>query len=266
VLPRGQTNCYLERFRGLEVCILDGWRTLEHPSRRVAAVTQSRRALVVSPSPELAGQVLAWLGRAGFTTVHVQEFLAARAALDSDPPDVLVTEVKLGAYNGLHLAIRLRTRDSKTQVILIGNADPVLEAEAERAGAAYLRTPAEEPALLAAIGQLEPQYQATRRWPRKRVPALEALMDAVPVQVVDVSYEGLRFHVLEAEAAALPQAFVVSIPRHNVSCRAQRIWVSPSSGRDPTSCGATLVGTDPADAAAWRALVDSVPDCAMLAT
>jgi CheY-like chemotaxis protein len=226
-------------------------------------VTQSRRALVVSPSPELAGQVLAWLGRAGFTTIHVQSFLAARAALDTDPPDVLVSEIKLGAYNGLHLAIRLRTRGCQTKVALIGDADPVLETEAECAESAYLTLPVEESALLAAIGEPQPAFMPARRSPRKPVPLLEALVDALPVRVVDVSYEGLRFSVLETEAAALPSAFDVAIPTHNVRCRAQRIWAA--SGPQGSSCGATLLVTDPADAAAWRALVDSVPDRPLVA-
>lgn len=228
-------------------------------------MTQSRRALVVSPSPDLAGQVLAWLGRAGFTTVHVQEFQAARAAVDTDPPDVLVSEIKLGAYNGLHLAIRLRTRGSRTSVVLIGDPDPVLETEAECAEGAYLRLPIEEAALLAAIGQPQQEFKPARRSPRKPVPLLEALVDALPVRVVDVSYEGLRFSVLETEAESLPPAFDVNIPTHNLRCRAQRIWVSRSGGPYGASCGATLLVTDPADAAAWRALVDSVPDRPLVA-
>lgn len=222
-------------------------------------MTPARRALVVCPSPDLAEQVLSWLERAGFTTIPVPEFLTARAAVDTDAPDIVVTELKLGSYNGLHLAIRLRSRGSKTPVIVIGDADPVLETEAERAEAAYVRTPAAEAALLAAINQQQPEYQPARRSPRKPVPLLEALVDAVPVRLIDVSYEGLRFQVLEAQGESLPQAFVINIPTHNVRFRAERVWMSPPICHQGASCGAMVLVTDAADAAAWRALVDSVP-------
>jgi DNA-binding response OmpR family regulator len=221
--------------------------------------TQPRRALVVAPSPGVSASLAAWLEGAGFTAVLVPEFQEARAAIDFDPPALVVSEVKLGAYNGLHLAIRIRSRGARTPVVLLGDPDSVLEAEAERFEVAYVRLPATETALLAAIDRAQPEHRSLRRSPRKRVPLLEALVDNLPVRVLDVSYEGLRFQV-QAEAVSLPSDFIVSIPNHNVSCRAQRIWMSQSTGAEGPRCGATLLDTNPADAVAWRALVDSVPD------
>ena len=62
------------------------------------------------------------------------EFIKAKALLDTRP-DFLITEVKLGAYNGLHLAIRAAGQHTPT--IVIGHMDPILQREAERAEAAF---------------------------------------------------------------------------------------------------------------------------------
>jgi DNA-binding response OmpR family regulator len=72
------------------------------------------------------------------------DFLAARAEIDEHAPDLLVAEVRLGDFNGLHLAIRARGRGAHTQAIVIGPPDSVLEAEACRQEISYLTSPLDE--------------------------------------------------------------------------------------------------------------------------
>ena len=57
-------------------------------------------------------------------------------------PDIVITDVRLGAFNGLQLAILARDVRPDAQVIVIsGFDDPVLKEDARRIGATYLVKP-----------------------------------------------------------------------------------------------------------------------------
>jgi DNA-binding response OmpR family regulator len=224
-----------------------------------------RQALVVVSDPDLAETLVGWLSGGGYVTRVIRTFSAARAELDGSSPDLLIAQIKLGAYNGLHLAIRARSRGAKTPVILVGDRDPVLRTEAERLQASYLTTPLDEQLLLETVRSAEAEYRPTRRSPRKRVPMLDALVNDVEARVLDVSYEGLRLQLTDQQPATIPPYFMLRIPMFNVSCRAQRVWTLDPPDRNGLWCGATIVGVDPAGAVAWRALVDSVPGWTLLA-
>jgi DNA-binding response OmpR family regulator len=105
-------------------------------------VTTPPRVIVVAQNAELAGAVAHALRDSDCQVVAVADFGAARAVLERQTPDLLISEVKLGAYNGLHLAIVARGSRAPTHAILIGPPDPVIEAEARRQDAVYLTTPA----------------------------------------------------------------------------------------------------------------------------
>ena len=92
------------------------------------------RVLVVAPTPQVAATLLEWLTEAGHEVILVTSFLAGKARLEH--VSVLISEVRLGDFNGLHLALRARTGEIPS--IVVGNADAVLEREAERLGVAYL--------------------------------------------------------------------------------------------------------------------------------
>ncbi len=97
------------------------------------------RVLIVAPNHLVADAVIRSLPE--FETVVRADFPAAKAELDQHPPDVLITELRLGQYNGLHLAIRARANAHPIHAIVIGNHDKVLEADAEREHARYLVSP-----------------------------------------------------------------------------------------------------------------------------
>ena len=90
----------------------------------------------------------------------------ARAELDALPPHLLVSEIRLGGFNGLHLAIRCASRDLRTAVILLGDADPILQGEAERQHARFLTLPLDEAAFLATVREVEQEHRPSRRSPR----------------------------------------------------------------------------------------------------
>jgi DNA-binding NtrC family response regulator len=97
---------------------------------------QRRQILVVARDPHLANKFLSWLGAGRYFLTLVTSFAAAKLHLRADETSLLITEVKLDAYNGLHLALRAQAAHVPT--VVIGPSDPVLEKEARDAGATYL--------------------------------------------------------------------------------------------------------------------------------
>nr|MBA3884527.1 response regulator [Acidobacteriota bacterium] len=66
--------------------------------------------------------------------------------------DALVTDVRLGEYNGLQLAVIARDLQPNIRIIVYsGYNDPVLREEAERIGAVYLVKPVPSRQLLEII-------------------------------------------------------------------------------------------------------------------
>lgn len=91
--------------------------------------------VIVAQNPALATALLSWLGSAGYELAIVTTFAAAKALLETEPA-LVISEVKLGEYNGLHLA--LKARAANIPAIIIGPQDPVLEKDADELGASYM--------------------------------------------------------------------------------------------------------------------------------
>lgn len=103
----------------------------------------SHRALVVAPSASAAGRIAGWIAAEGYDARVCSSFQEAKAELDAHPPDLLVTELKLGAFNGLHLVIRAKSQWPDTRTLVVGDASHLLEDEARRFGAEYVSEPLE---------------------------------------------------------------------------------------------------------------------------
>ena len=104
--------------------------------------------LVVAPTARVAATAFAWLTDAGCAPIIAASFAAAKQQLE-DHPSLLVSEVRLGEYNGLHLALRAQVRGVPS--VLIGEPDSVLQREAAQLGAVYLPGAIDAQRLLAAV-------------------------------------------------------------------------------------------------------------------
>ena len=91
--------------------------------------------LVVAQTTTLASALVAWLGESPNELVLANTYAGAKLQLTAHP-DVLITEVKLGEYNGLHLALRGQAAGIPT--IVLGPMNAGFEREAEQLGATYL--------------------------------------------------------------------------------------------------------------------------------
>jgi len=102
-----------------------------------SVTTEVRKILLVAPTTSLASQLHRWLCDAGHELAVVTTFAAAKAHLRTSP-DVVVTEVRLGEYNGLQLALYAQANSIPT--IVIGDSDPVVENDARQFGATFVRS------------------------------------------------------------------------------------------------------------------------------
>ena len=109
-------------------------------------------ALVVEPNELDMIRVVSALSGAGFTVTATDNYQEARNRLATAPPLVLVTEIRLGAFNGLQLALRAEGAGRRTAVVVTSAfPDPVLQRDAEHARATFALKPLTEAALLAAV-------------------------------------------------------------------------------------------------------------------
>lgn len=93
--------------------------------------------LLVDPDPDGLGAVQAALGQIADVEA-CSEFRAARARLMAKPPDLLVTNLRLAAYNGLHL-VHLAAGTHTRCIAYAIYDDLVLAREVQAAGAFYER-------------------------------------------------------------------------------------------------------------------------------
>lgn len=109
-------------------------------------------ALVVEPSESDMIRIVSALATAGFTVSATDNYQDAKNLFATHPPLVLITEVRLGAYNGLQLALRAGSTVHRTTVIVTSSfPDTVLLRDADRAAATFVLKPFTDQALLAAV-------------------------------------------------------------------------------------------------------------------
>ena len=107
-----------------------------------------RRILVVTADAQKRKNLAAWLSAEGFEVLLVATFTAGKAQLASDP-DLVVADVRLGAYNGLHLAVHAKAVGIPT--LVMGSDDEVLARDAQAIEARWLGASFDAATLLAAV-------------------------------------------------------------------------------------------------------------------
>ena len=110
------------------------------------------RVLVVDDEPALLEAVRIALDRAGCVVTASRTYEDARERLLADSFDVLITDVRLGAFNGIQLAVIARSKAEGMKIVVFsGFDDPVLRAEAASLEATYLVKPISAEQLLQQI-------------------------------------------------------------------------------------------------------------------
>jgi len=98
----------------------------------------SQRILLVEPNTATRDTLASIVAGVAADVQAYADFPSARRAVDTSPYDLLVTQVRLGAYNGLQLVYLAQPHRMRC-VVYAAVTDPVLAREAQFAGAFYER-------------------------------------------------------------------------------------------------------------------------------
>jgi hypothetical protein len=200
---------------------------------------------------------------AALTTVTERVYTAptfplAKSALLEAQPAVLVTQVRLGEFNGIHLALWGRSRLPSLRVVIVGQSDPHLEGEARTSGSFYLRYNDEQAVVQATLEAIAREHPR-RRWRRKQLPvSLPGEIDGTPALVMDVGYGGLRMQIQGPFHAEPDAKLPVNIPALEVDVEATCRWIASDDSLGSYACGVSLADADMHAGSRWRALVDAL--------
>ena len=212
------------------------------------------KVLVVDDSLD-RGEIVRVLQQGGYRVTTAATFEQATEILASAPPDVLITELRLGAFNGLHLIVRCRVR-SPDVVAIVHTAfpDQVLEAEASRMNAEYLERPVDAVHLLATIARRLGAQPERRRSPREEAaPSVQVELGDVPATLVDASSSGLRLSLSVSVLPSIPQ---IRIPSLGISCRGTVVWLRRTAARPAAFlCGIEVTGGLDTPGWSWQQLL-----------
>jgi DNA-binding response OmpR family regulator len=109
--------------------------------------------LVVDDDVETLGIVEFWLADAGYDVVTCSRFDAARNYLASHPLDALVTDIRLGEFNGLQLALRASEPGRRIAVVVMSAYDDVVSRRDAEAVGRFLLKPFDREELLAQLSE-----------------------------------------------------------------------------------------------------------------
>ena len=112
-------------------------------------VTVSSTVLVVDDDPQLRPILAQILKVHGYRALTAESVETAASIMRDAVPDVLLVDVRLGAFNGLQL-VAMAERPIPS-IVMTGHDDVSLRAAASRLGAEFLVKPIASEVLLAAV-------------------------------------------------------------------------------------------------------------------
>ena len=116
--------------------------TAQNDADEASARLQGRRVVIVDDDDSLLRVLATGLELSGCVVTAFDRFEDAKKHLATAVPDILITDVRLGGSNGLHLVVMTKLRHPEmTAVVMTGYDDIVLKKDAEAAGAYYVVKP-----------------------------------------------------------------------------------------------------------------------------
>jgi DNA-binding response OmpR family regulator len=214
------------------------------------------RILVLDDDEHALSGIVELLRDAGHHVTGAATYDAAKRLLAVGTFDLLVTDVRLRSFNGLHLVMQTRSDHPEMAVIIVtGYEDPLIDLEAHRYHAELIRKPIRPAEFLRSVNAALGGVRRQRRWPRKRVVGgFRVTVAGRPAAVVDVCYGGLRLEL--PDRVPLPDAFDVEVTGIGLHLEVEPVWTHTSNETMGTVCGATLAAEHTPSARTWRAIVD----------
>ena len=213
------------------------------------------RVLVLDDDPHTLDGIAELLGSAGYQVSAVATYQEAKQHLADAEFDLLVTDVRLRGFNGLHLIMQCR-RESPDIALMImsGDDESLLEIEAGRYNAHFVRKPLKPAHFLEDVSKAVGRVRRRRRWPRKQVAGgFRVIAAGRPAAVTEIGYGGLRLEIPDADS--VPTSFDVEVAGIGLHLEVHPVW-SSSSTNNALICGAALTSDSTPAARTWRTIVD----------
>lgn len=215
------------------------------------------RILVLDDDENALEGIVELLRDADYVVTGATTFDAAKQLLAVNTYDLLIADVRLRGFNGLHLVQQIRRdRPEMGAMIMTGYDDTMMELEAGRYGAAFIHKPIDPVEFLEAVGKTVAEIRRERRWERKRIlGGFRVTANGRPAAVLDVSYGGLRIEL--PQGGALPSRFGVDIAAIGLHLDVDSVWCQASAVEGGAlMCGAALAADSSPAAETWRTIVD----------
>jgi CheY-like chemotaxis protein len=214
------------------------------------------RILVLDDDEHALAGIVELLRDADYHVTAAATYDTAKRLLGVSAYDLLVTDVRLRGFNGLHLVMQSRVDYPDMAVVIItGFDDSMLELEAGRYNAKLFKKPIKTAQFLAVVSQSLANVRRQRRWPRKRVVGgFRVVAAGCPAAVMDVCYGGLRLEI--PTTAKLPPSFDVEVSGIGLHLEVEPVWSHPSEQHGAVVIGAALASDSTPAARTWRAIVD----------
>jgi CheY-like chemotaxis protein len=218
----------------------------------------ARRVLIVDDDAASREAMAALLRDCGYEMLTAGDVPGALQLLRERQPDLLITDVRLHSYNGLHL-IAMAPRPIPA-IVVTGFADACIEADARRLGAEYRVKPVDPAALRVLVAKLLERakpavFTSTRRASRQRLGTpVSVRIGQRPGRVVEVSAIGVGLEVDSAGDATLADSVALRIAALGTAVPIRVAW---KRRQDPRTvvCGATIAAEDHAR---WQAFIKTL--------
>ena len=212
------------------------------------------RVLVLEDDENALAGIVELLTESGYDVTPVSSYEDAKKLLALSSYDLLVTDVRLRSYNGIHLVAKLRKESPETAVVIMtGYDEPLIELEASRYNAIFVKKPLKPQALQDAVRRSLNAVRRERRWPRTRViGGFRVTAAGQTAAVVDVSYGGLCLQMPSVQS--LPATFDVEVSGIGLHLLVEPVWSTTAQGA--VLCGAALASDSTPAARTWREIVD----------
>jgi CheY-like chemotaxis protein len=215
------------------------------------------RVLVLEDDQNALAGVVELLTESGCEVTPAATYDDAKRHLALGTYDVFITDVHVRSYNGIHLVMKVRKESPETAIVIMTAYDePLMELEASRYSAIFVRKPLKAAVLLDAVRRSLNAVRRQRRWPRTRVQGgFRVTAAGRPAAVVDVSYGGLCLQI--PGAGALPASFDVEVSGIGLHLVVEPVWLTSSAEAEgAVLCGAALASDATPAARTWREIVD----------
>ena len=196
----------------------------------------------------------------GFGVIGAAGLPVARALLRQVRPDMLVSSVRLGEYNGFQLVIMVRQEHGPLPTFVVGEADLLTDAQAERTGAQLITETLRAPDLAALVMRAF-RSEAPRRWRRIRphrpivaeVRAGNGQAAGIGT-VVDIGVGGMGLKLVHELAEGFPRTLEVTFPAYRVTVPAERVWHREQDGE--IRCGVVVPLATPGSSGTWMKVIE----------